>query len=93
VHFEPTIMTPPAPPKITFGEMRASGVRDVLIYCRDHRCHHLKISANRWANHQAVVLSEASSAPPAASAVRTCGRHFSAGGWGRVVGGVNSKTA
>jgi len=21
------------PPKITFGEMRASGVRDVLIYC------------------------------------------------------------
>ena len=26
--------------KITFGEMRASGVRDVLIYCRDHRCSH-----------------------------------------------------
>jgi len=25
--------------KITF-EMRASGVRDVLIYCRDHRCSH-----------------------------------------------------
>src|SRR5258705_13852437 len=23
---------------ITFGEMRSSGVRDVLIYCRDHRC-------------------------------------------------------
>jgi hypothetical protein len=23
--------------KITFGELRASGVRDVLIYCRDHR--------------------------------------------------------
>jgi len=28
------------PPEITFGEMRASGVRDVLIYCRDHRCTH-----------------------------------------------------
>jgi hypothetical protein len=28
------------PPKITFGEMRESGVRDVLIYCRDHRCSH-----------------------------------------------------
>ena len=28
------------PQKITFGEMRASGVRDVLIYCRDHRCSH-----------------------------------------------------
>ncbi len=26
--------------KITFGEMRASGVRDVLIYCSDHRCSH-----------------------------------------------------
>jgi hypothetical protein len=26
------------PQKITFGEMRASGVCDVLIYCRDHRC-------------------------------------------------------
>lgn len=23
------------PPKITFGEMRESGVRDVLIYCRE----------------------------------------------------------
>jgi len=27
--------------KITFGEMRASGVRGLLIYCRDHRCSHL----------------------------------------------------
>jgi hypothetical protein len=26
--------------KNTFGEMRASGVRDVRIYCRDHRCSH-----------------------------------------------------
>jgi hypothetical protein len=24
--------------KITFGEMRESGTRDVLIYCRDHKC-------------------------------------------------------
>ena len=35
--------------KITFGELRASGVRDVLIYCRDHRCsHHSVINADRW---------------------------------------------
>ena len=35
--------------KITFADMRASGVRDVLIYCRDHRCsHHIEISADRW---------------------------------------------
>ena len=40
------------PQKITFGEMRASGVRDVLIYCRDHRCsHHVEISAECWPHH------------------------------------------
>ena len=38
--------------KITFGEMRASGVRDVLIYCRDHRCSHcVRISADFWPDH------------------------------------------
>jgi hypothetical protein len=31
---------PDHPQKITFGEMRASGARDVLIYCRDHHCSH-----------------------------------------------------
>ena len=37
------------PQKITFGELRASGVRDVLIYCRDHHSsHHITISADRW---------------------------------------------
>jgi hypothetical protein len=46
-----TNSTTPYPQKITCGELRASGVRDVLIYCRVHRCHHLKISTNRWANH------------------------------------------
>jgi hypothetical protein len=39
------------PQKITFGEMRESGTRDVLIYCRDHRCgHHIEINANCWAD-------------------------------------------
>ena len=29
--------------------MRAAGVRDVLVYCRDHRCsHHVEINADRW---------------------------------------------
>ena len=33
--------------KINFGEMPASGVRDVLIYCRDHRCsHHVGTNAD-----------------------------------------------
>ena len=31
--------------------MRASGVRDVLIYCRDHRCsHHVETNADGWAD-------------------------------------------
>jgi hypothetical protein len=31
--------------------MRESGVRDVLIYCRDHRCsHHVETKADRWAD-------------------------------------------
>ena len=38
--------------KITFGETRESGVRDVLIYCRDHHCtHHIEISADCWPDH------------------------------------------
>jgi hypothetical protein len=35
------------PQKITFGEMRASGVRDVLIYCRDDSCSHRTSSNQR----------------------------------------------
>jgi hypothetical protein len=37
--------------------MRESGVRDVLIYCRDHHCsHHIAVSADRWPDH--VRLSD-----------------------------------
>ena len=37
------------PQKITFGEMCSSGVREVLIYCRDHRCsHRIEVSTDRW---------------------------------------------
>ena len=39
---------PPFPTKITFGELRASGVRDVLD-CRDHRCsQHVEVTADGW---------------------------------------------
>ena len=27
----------PYPTKIAFGDMRTSGVRDILVYCRDHK--------------------------------------------------------
>ena len=35
--------------KITFGEMRESGVRGLLIYCGDYKCvHSITLSADRW---------------------------------------------
>jgi hypothetical protein len=37
------------PEKITFGEMRLTGVRGVLVYCPDYKCgHSLELSAERW---------------------------------------------
>jgi len=45
----------PHPIKIPFGEMRASGVREVPIYFRDHRCSHpVKTKADGWADDEAV---------------------------------------
>jgi len=34
--------------KITFGDMRESGVRDVLIYCSDDRCSHSVEMMAQW---------------------------------------------
>jgi hypothetical protein len=35
--------------QITFGEMRESGVRGVLIYCSDYKCSHsIAISGDQW---------------------------------------------
>jgi hypothetical protein len=43
---------PPAinrPQKITFAEMRASGVRALLIYCSDYRfSHSAEMTADEW---------------------------------------------
>jgi hypothetical protein len=37
------------PRKITFAEMRESGVRGIIIYCADYRCSHsIAISADPW---------------------------------------------
>jgi hypothetical protein len=45
------------PQKITFGEMRSSGVRGILIYCADYTCSHsIAISGDRWPDH--VRLSD-----------------------------------
>jgi hypothetical protein len=43
--------------KITFAEMRAAGVRGLLIYCQDFHCSHgIAISADQWPDH--VRLSD-----------------------------------
>ena len=37
------------PQKITFAEMRRSGVRGVLVYCQNYQCSHsVAISADAW---------------------------------------------
>ena len=37
------------PQKISFADMRASGIRGLLIYCSDYRCSHwTAISGDRW---------------------------------------------
>ena len=39
------------PTKITFGEMRASGVRDVLIYCADYECSNwIRVNTDQWSD-------------------------------------------
>ena len=48
--------------KITFAEMRAAGVRRVLIYCADHRCGHCNIvadDADRWPDELRISDVEA----------------------------------
>jgi hypothetical protein len=42
-------MPQPTRQKITLAEMRASGVRGLLIYCSDYHCSHsTTISGDRW---------------------------------------------
>ncbi|MCD9113062.1 hypothetical protein [Bradyrhizobium japonicum] len=37
------------PEKITFREMRETGTRDVLVYCRDRNCsHRMTFNADCW---------------------------------------------
>jgi len=36
-------------PKIIFAEMRAAGVRGLLVYCSDYKCSHwTAISGDKW---------------------------------------------
>jgi len=40
-------MATPNRQKITFGEMRASGVRGLLVWCSDYRCGHWTANLGR----------------------------------------------
>ena len=40
------------PVKITFAEMRDSGVRGILVYCSDYRCSHsIALMADHWPDY------------------------------------------
>jgi hypothetical protein len=40
-----------SPQKITLAEMRAAGIRGLLVYCSDYHCSHsTTISGDRWAD-------------------------------------------
>ena len=66
------------PQKITFGELRASRVRDVLVCCRDHKCsHHMRSAPTAGPIMCNCRTSNAvSCARCAASAVPRCGRIY-----------------
>jgi hypothetical protein len=43
--------------KMTLGQMRASGVHNLIVYCADLRClHWTRINADQWPDH--VPLSD-----------------------------------
>jgi hypothetical protein len=56
------------PQKITFAEMRAAGVRGILIYCSDYKCSHsIAISADQWPDDVRIRTSGTGSAGAGAS--------------------------
>ncbi len=55
--------------KITFGEMRASGVRRVIVYCSDYMCSYaIPMDAANWPD--TVRLSDIETV----SSAKACGR-------------------
>jgi hypothetical protein len=62
--------------KITLAEMRASGVRGLLIYCSDYHCSHwTAISGDRWPDDVRLSdLSRGLAVRRAAGVARRCGR-------------------
>jgi hypothetical protein len=61
------------PQKITFAQMRSSGVRGLLVYCRNYKCSHLRAIRGRMTGGYRT-LNPGLSALPAASAVPMSGQ-------------------
>jgi hypothetical protein len=62
------------PQKITFGEMRESGVRGLLIYCADYHLQPLDSDQRRSTTSGYPTLSPGSCVRPAATRVQMSGR-------------------
>jgi hypothetical protein len=46
------------PVKITFAEMRDSGVRGIVVYCSDYRCSHsMALMADHWPGRSRPALA------------------------------------
>jgi hypothetical protein len=75
---------PDRPTKISFGEMRDSSVRGLLVYCADYAAATTSRSAviDGRMMFDCPVSSRISSARHAASAVPIFGRIFRRPGWG-----------
>ena len=59
------------PQKISLAEMRASGVRGLLVYCSDYHCSHwIAISGDQWPDD--VRLSEVHGKAPDKSLALRC---------------------
>jgi hypothetical protein len=71
------------PHKITFAEMRTSGVRGLLIYCSDYHCSHWTGSAATDGPMMCACPNWSPSLPVrrAAGAARMCSRIHAASNW------------
>jgi hypothetical protein len=64
-------------PDLTLGEMRASSVRGLLIYCSDYKCSHsMAFNADRWPDEMRLSDLEGASAAPPVAARRGCAAGF-----------------
>ena len=86
-------------PKITFGDVRAFCVRDVLVYCRDRKCsHHIAINADagrimsafRGCGHRGADVRPLFELARMGTAAQRNGPSVGAS-WGRRLGGLKCR--